>query len=560
VNRLRILCGLGALAVLGFVLNIFAIQRQMFVPLVYVPFLISVMLALLWAVLSIILKATASKEHRRSGSFNGIFASIIFLCICMVTYAFVRKWDRAWDLTEEGRASMAPQTVQVLQGLTQEVNVTGLFPQTEEREIQVARDKAELFLKRCAEISPNLKVTYMDPVKERVRAEAMGLSFADPKGSVVIKSGTRQRTISLTGDVPRLEERDFTNALINVLQTSEPKIGFLTGHGENDVSRPEMATVKQLLERESYKAEPMAIKPGEGGVLGDYDLLVINGLNAQEGGDLSQDELSALDAFAGGGGRLLVFVDPQFSNDPAAPRKRVLDWLQQRFGIVVGADVVIADQRIESRLGEITLYSDVAATAQFGEIDVPDVEFNGCYEQSSPITRGFDKQMMLIAACSVSLAESPPTNVSGTTLLRTLPYCYAETNLIALMQGKPPTRDPQEKMGSISLAASTVMQTDVPVGDTGQMKSARVVVVGDTEFITNETIRLGGNLNFFMNTVAWLTEREQLIAIRPTGRENQPIKLSSADETFIWWVAGLGVVQIVLIASFVMYLARRRYA
>ena len=74
----------------------------------------------------------------------------------MVAYAFVRKWDRAWDLTEEGRASMAPQTVQVLQGLTQEVEVTGLFPPTDERDLQIARDKAQLFLKRCAEITPYL--------------------------------------------------------------------------------------------------------------------------------------------------------------------------------------------------------------------------------------------------------------------------------------------------------------------------------------------------------------------------------------------------------------------
>jgi len=560
VNRFRAYAGVSALLALGLTLNILAIQRDIFQSAVYIPFGVSLALALVWLVLTFITKASAAKEQRRMGSFNGIIASITFLAICSVTYAFFRRWDRSWDLTEEGRTAMAPQTVQVLQGLTQEVSVTALFPPTEERDVVIARDKAQLFLKRCSEISPYLVVSYMDPVRERARAEAMKLSFADPKGSIVIKSGARQRTVSLTGAVPRLEERDFTNALINVLQTAEPKIGFLTGHGETDISRPEIATVKQLLERESYKAEPMAIKPGEGGVLGGYDLIVINGLNAAQGGDLSIDELAALDTFVGGGGRLLIHVDPQFSEDPAAPRKRLLDWLQQRFGIVVGTDVVIADQRVEPRLGEITLYSDVAATQTFGQIDVPDVEFNGCYEQSSPITRGFDKQMMLIAACSVSLADAPPANVTGTTLLRTLPYCYAETNLVSLLQGTPPTRDPQEKTGSISLAASAVYQTEVPVGDSGQMKGARIVVVGDTEYINQDTIRLGGNLNFFMNAVAWLTEREQLIAIRPAGRENPPIKLSHADETVIWWVAGLGVVQGVLVCALVVFMVRRRYA
>ncbi|HRI86786.1 MAG TPA: hypothetical protein PK869_00900, partial [Candidatus Hydrogenedentes bacterium] len=111
MNRFRAYAGVSALLALGLTLNILAIQRDIFQSAVYIPFGVSLALALVWFVLTFITKASAAKEQRRMGSFNGIIASITFLAICSVTYAFFRRWDRSWDLTEEGRTAMAPQTV-----------------------------------------------------------------------------------------------------------------------------------------------------------------------------------------------------------------------------------------------------------------------------------------------------------------------------------------------------------------------------------------------------------------------------------------------------------------
>ena len=58
---------------------------------------------------------------------------------------------------------------------------------------------------------------------------------------------------------------------------------------------------------------------------------------------------------------------------------------------------------------------------------------------------------------------------------------------------------------------------------------------------------------------ALLRWREELIAARPTGHENQPIQLTTADEIAIAWIAGMGIVQAVLAASLIVYVLRRRY-
>lgn len=566
MGKLRTLCGTIAFLLLILALNVIAVRRDAFSAAVLWPLAGATLSGLVWAVLTVIERIGKGAPEKKSSNLGAIFASFTFLGICIVLYAFVTKWDQAWDLTGEGRLELAPQTIQVLQGLTQDVTAYGLFNEdipSDQRELEVAREKARLFLERCAKLSPRLKVEFIDPQIEKLRCEQLGMSFADPRGTVALKSGARIRTIPLGGGKaqPRLEERDFTNTLINIIQNTQPKIGFLAGHGESDITRPEMKGLQQMLTREGYVAESTAIRPGEGGIAGDYDVIVVNGLNAEQGGDLSPDELAAIDTFVLGGGRFLLLADPQYAAVAGAPRKRLLDWAQQRLGIVVGDNLIIS--KIDKRLGEVSLMSDADATSVFRQVDVPDVDFKGCYDQSSPITRNFNKIMMFEAARSVTLEKKLPDHVTGLAIARTLPYCWAETNLAALAQTGKYAIDPGELVGSIGVAAAATLQTEIPIGDSGQMKAARAVVIGDTDFIKGDLqtglIIQGGHLNFIMNTFAWLTEREQLIAIRPTGKENQPIKLTAADETAIAWIAGMGVVQAVLIASLFVYATRRRY-
>ena len=50
----------------------------------------------------------------------------------------------------------------------------------------------------------------------------------------------------------------------------------------------------------------------------------------------------------------------------------------------------------------------------------------------------------------------------------------------------------------------------------------RVVVVGDSDFAANVAINISGNRDLFMNIVGWLSQQENLIAIRPQGSRRPP--------------------------------------
>ena len=41
------------------------------------------------------------------------------------------------------------------------------------------------------------------------------------------------------------------------------------------------------------------------------------------------------------------------------------------------------------------------------------------------------------------------------------------------------------------------------------------MLLGDSDFAGNEFVNLLGNRDFFLNTLSWLAEEENLIAVRP---------------------------------------------
>src|SRR5690606_19690147 len=119
-----------------------------------------------------------------------------------------------------------------LQTLTEEVKVTCFFLDVDDELIRIAREKTLRFLEQCEQYTDLLDVVVLDPQVATAQLQAMNLSHASTQGTVVVGVGSRQRVITLTGGSPRLEEREFTSALINVLRGSKPKVYFLTGHDE----------------------------------------------------------------------------------------------------------------------------------------------------------------------------------------------------------------------------------------------------------------------------------------------------------------------------------------
>ena len=168
--------------------------------------------------------------------------------------------------------------------------------------------------------------------------------------------------------------------------------------------------------------------------------------------------------------------------------------------------------------------------------------------------------MVFAVARSVRLEPKLPDGVVGFELLRTPPAFYAETDVVALKETGKAYKSPDEADGPVPVAVAVTAKTDFQVGDTGQTRDARIVVVGDSDFASNAQLTVvPGNLNFIFNAIAWLSEIEDLIAIRSTGKQDAPVLLTAADRRVVVYAAVLGTLQAVIVVGFIVYLKRRRY-
>lgn len=557
MKSLQTVTGIAALLCLAAAVNLLVWQQDSLMGLAWGGLLLGFGLGLVWLVLAVMgLAGSAGWEGWAAGGVNAALSTLFFLGICITLYVLIARSDASWDLTQEGRRDLAPQTIQVLQTMNQEVQVMCLFLSVDDELVMIAREKTQRFLKQCQGYTGLLKVEEMDPQVEMPRLQAMGVTHVSTQGTIVVKAGKRQRVITLSGGSPRLEERDFTNALINVLREKEPQIGFLTGHQERSLADEDPqnggSVMGNLLVGEAYGIGNVSIKISDPEIPQGLSVLVINNPR----GDLHPMEIKAIDTYLEKGGRLLMLLEPWKSvTQGLGQGEQMRPWLEERFGISVGSDMLMCEGR--KKPWELELRND---DKPFAATDAGFMEYNGSFLKDHPITGGFDRALLLDDVRSVGKAAKVPEGVTVKEIIRSAPEYWGETNLQLLEEKREANKGTEEKGGPLPIAVAAVRKTGV-VDDSGQPVTSRVVVIGDSDFATNGQLitETQGSLNLLMNTMAWLTEREDLIAIRPSGKTDPPIVLNQGEERAIVWVSTLLTAQLVAAAGLAAFLLRRKY-
>ncbi len=551
----RPIAGIAAVIALAISLNFLVVRETLFTASVLGPLTIAVVCAIVWAALLLIGVARQSGGKTRSlYGLNSVIASLMFLAICITVYAFARHWDTYLDLTWEGRRDFSPITVQVLRNLDEEVKVTCFFLGTGDQLVDMARDNVRRFMDRVEEHTDMIETEFLDPQVDRARLTGLGLDNVSPQGTIVMHRGGRQRALNLSGPNPRLSERNFTNALINIVREDEPTVYFVTGHGGRGIDDRDPQTgyssLRVLLESEGYQVDTLNLGLTEPEVPADADVLVLMAL----GSDVTPRVREQLDAYVEEGGRLLVMLDPWRRQQMGLlEREQLRPWIEERFGVRMADGLIFAERQNT----QILLTNEAAGfQAEHDE----EGDFLGNYNYEHPITRGFTAQMQWPMARAVKPTPRRPDRVTRTPLLRTTPEYWSEQNVELLLQTGQAQRDEDDPQGPLPLAMAATRATDIPVGDTGQTRDARLVAVGASEFASNAFLPvLPGHQNFIMNSIAWLTESEELIAIRPAEGRGQAIILTEAQERFIAWLATLGVLQVCVVAGLITYAVRRKY-
>jgi ABC-type uncharacterized transport system involved in gliding motility auxiliary subunit len=174
----------------------------------------------------------------------------------------------------------------------------------------------------------------------------------------------------------------------------------------------------------------------------------------------------------------------------------------------------------------------------------PEVPIVQQYE-THPITRDLAGITTLFPLTrSVTPAAPPPAGVNVQPLAKTSAQSWGETDRASLQQGqvKPDTQDPK---GPLTVAVVATKD------------KARIVVYGTSSLAANQFLNLQGNRDFFLNTVSWLAEEEDLISIRPKPARQTPMFLSSQQAQLAFLIPVVILPGLVLAGGIVAVVRRR---
>ena len=84
-----------------------------------------------------------------------------------------------------------------------------------------------------------------------------------------------------------------------------------------------------------------------------------------------------------------------------------------------------------------------------------------------------------------------------------------------------------------------------------------MAVIGDSDFASNAYVGVQGNRDLFMNTVSWVVQQENLIAIRPKDPQDRRITLTAERERQVFWLAVVVIPGLILVGGIQTWWRRR---
>jgi ABC-type uncharacterized transport system involved in gliding motility auxiliary subunit len=444
------------------------------------------------------------------GSITAGSVALVLAILVGINWISARQ-NKRWDLTATQQYSLSEQTKQILRTLQKPVVIRLFYRSDPSFDLQRYRDQFAEYTYHSNQVS----VEYVDADKEPFKAKQYEVQAY---GTVVFEyDGRLERTTNT-------DEQGLTNALKKVIEGQAKKIYFVQGHGEHDPTSSDpdgYSGIEASLKSENFEVAKVTLAQ-EGKVPDDATVLVIAGPTT----DLFAPELDAVRAFLKRAGKVWLMLDPP--EKLGAPEPTQLIALAKEWGFTIGNDIVVD----ASGLGKQLLGTD--ASIPLG-IPAP-----------HKITEGFRVLTGFPFARSVTPVEGGADGKFPQKVIETDRRAWAEADLKGLFTTSKPAQelDKGDKAGPITIvaavsaaAAETPAPAATPDAPEAPKPETRMVVAGDSDFITNRAINIPGNRDLGLNIANWLAQQENLIAIRPRDPESRPITLTEQQSTFINWLA-----------------------
>jgi ABC-type uncharacterized transport system involved in gliding motility auxiliary subunit len=483
------------------------------------------------------MKARALKETNW-----GVFLVMAAALFLILNYLSFRHYHR-WDATASQTFTLSPQTAKVVKDLKAPLKVVVFLAPNDE-----LFGKVKDLLSAYQAASSKVSVEYIDPDRQTARMQELAKQYRVSVANVVVfDTGEHSKYVEKDqmvdydfsamrmGGAPKIKafkaEEAFTNAILD-LQTSKKAIVYFTsGHGERDGGSGGTAvgTFRDRLTKEGIQVHEWQ-SLGKSSVPQDADALIIAG---PEQPFLPQ-EAEAVGRYLEGGGKVLMLLDPILEVGSGQSRtfgKTGLEALLGKWGITLGEDIAIDPSGAVPYVGAQTFfaaaYSDHPIVRDLGRSKLP---------------------VLFTLAQSLETDKPADSDFRCENLIQSTRKAWGERDLKEL---EKVSQGPGDQQGPLTLAAAVSSEKDG--------KDARLVVVGDSDVLSDSLLQAGGgNLLLGLNAIHWLLSQESQLAIPPKTAVDTHLSLTAGQMNFLFILFVIILPGLVVVSGVLAYLKRRR--
>ncbi|MBX3018985.1 MAG: GldG family protein [Bdellovibrionaceae bacterium] len=440
--------------------------------------------------------------------------TLILLVVCIlsaVNFVGARRY-LTLDLSAAKVNSLSEQSLKILDTMKDDLKVI-YFYNTGMEGVETNRKQFVDLIRKYQDHSPRIQLDFVD-VNTR----------PDLTEKYQIKQGTQAVLMEYQGRtslIEKIDEQEITGGLVKVSRATAKKILVVSGHGELPLdSAPggdSASFMKSLLEGNRYDVGTFTFAEA-GQVPADADVVMILGPKQQ----FLESEVQALEAYLEGGGGVLLALEPHQATG--------LEPLLNRVGIKTANNFVRTTIKLP-----------------IGETTDPRFTRGSVFSPTNPITRPFGQNQFTVFRFPQSIERvgtNPPEGLQIDDLVRTDASSFAVTNLQATQKSAD---------GPFTVA----MGIKGKMPGAADAKEFQMVVIGDREFVNDQSLYQNLNRDLLLNAVASLAREEHIISISP--KEVGRTELVLLDTSFVLYIFLFAIpLPLALYAgSFVMWWRRR---
>ena len=497
---------------------------------------------------------------------------LIIAIVLMVNFIAANHFVRV-DLTKNQFYAVSKASKTIMRNLDDIVTVKVFFSEELPPNLFAVRQYVNDILGELTSYSNrNLMVDFLNPESSAMRNEAIQLGIPQIQMNIVEKDklevkngflgvaviyGDKIEVLPVVQNIMNVEY-DLVAAIKKVTAEESRVIGFLTGHEEPSLEQRvgvgQLGDTYYILRQamnKNYQVVP--INFAEVGLPEDIDTLLIAGSKTI----FTDEEKYAIDQFLLDGGNLVLFLDGiNVKSDLQAEVLDLgLDNLLVHYGVGIEKQFVLDQSNERASFNQGFMNFIVSYPFWIKAV-------NRYFDSVNPIVSTLE---YIVFPWTSPLNVFERDGMTATVLANTTDNAWVQSEPFNLDPGL--IQDFSEKYQyplAVLLEGEFTSFFDDRTGEEGHLQSSiesgRILVVGNSRFITDHFINLyGQNLLFAMNAIDFLTLDESLISIRSKTAFDSPLKdLSIRNRQIVKFIGILLMPILVISFGIVRFFVRRR--